>query len=155
MTHADDFMRWIRLVHVGEHFQCWEWRGTKPDGRYGHFSVGGKAIKAHRWIYALLNGEIADDLVVRHKCDNPACVNPGHLEIGTHADNAQDKVERGRSPDRKGEAHPMARMDEGRVRELRHMAALGHRHAFLAGKFGISRQTVGNIVRGRNWSHVQ
>lgn len=152
---TDDFVRFIRLVKIGEAHECWEWQGNRPSALYGHFSLREKTVKAHRWIYALLNGEIPDDLVVRHKCDNPACVNPAHLEVGTVADNTRDKYERGRGPNRQGEKHPMARLDEDRVRQLRKMASLGFTHTAIAEKFGIARQTVGNIVRGRNWSHIQ
>ena len=155
MSVADEFVRWVRFVQVGEAHECWPWTGSKPDGRYGHFSVGAKAIKAHRWIYALLNGPIPDDLIVRHKCDNPQCVNPAHLELGTTADNMRDKHDRGRAANRQGEKHPLARLNEASVRELRRLASLGHTHGSLASQFGIARQTVGNIVRGRNWSHIQ
>lgn len=151
---ADDFVRFIRLVQIGEKWECWPWTGNKPDGRYGHFSVGAKAIKAHRWIYALLHGEVGDDLVIRHKCDNPACVNPAHLESGTQAENIRDKYERGRAPNRQGDKHPLAKLDDQKVLEIRRRASLGETHHSLAAEFGVRRGQIGKIVQRINWSHI-
>lgn len=82
---------------------CWPWNGVRDRHGYGIHSKGrggeGK-IKAHRFSYILTNGPIPDGLLVRHACDNPSCVNPCHLEIGTHKDNAMDMVKRKRLNDR-------------------------------------------------------
>lgn len=134
---------------------CWPWEGNKPDGRYGHFCVEGKALKAHRWIYALCCGEIPDDAVIRHKCDNPSCVNPDHLTIGTPRDNVQDREQRGRGADRKGEKHPLARLCEGDVREIRRLGAMGKSTDAISKLFPVSSQQVGKILRRENWGHIQ
>jgi hypothetical protein len=155
MAIADDFARFMTMVRVGSAAcHCWEWTGNRPDDRYGHFTVGAKAVKAHRWIYQTLHGPIPDGDVVRHKCDNPACVNPMHLELGTLSDNTRDAVARGRWPNRQGEKHPLAQVTAEHVKAIRSAAACGVTHKTLSYQFGVSRQQIGKIVRRENWSHI-
>lgn len=152
----DDFVRFIQMTDVGSSpGACWLWKGTKPDGRYGHFNAGaGSPVKAHRWIYEFLCGPIPEGLVVRHRCDVPACVNPRHLQIGTLSDNSQDMVARGRNPNRKGERHPMARLGADDVRSIRSLSAGGVPCADLAQRFGVSRSQVQRIIYRRAWGHI-
>lgn len=79
---------------------CIEWPGSRLAEGYGYFRTpqkdGSKGILAHRFIYEVIHGPIPDDLVVRHTCDNPPCVNPEHLLLGTQANNVQDMMDRGR-----------------------------------------------------------
>lgn len=76
---------------------CWEWCGSKDEKGYGLIPVGGnKSMRAHRYSYRLFNGSIKKGLHVLHKCDNPTCVNPKHLFLGTNNDNIQDKVSKNR-----------------------------------------------------------
>lgn len=79
---------------------CWEWRGQKSEKGYGVFNahrLGYVYARAHRAMWEMRNGLIPDGLVIRHRCDNPPCVNPDHLDVGTVAQNQADMVERGRS----------------------------------------------------------
>lgn len=146
--------RFMTMVAVKDSFECWEWTGNKPDGRYGHFSVRGKIVKAHRWIYELCCGPIPEGMVIRHKCDNPSCVNPRHLTIGTHQDNINDRQERGRYADRQGEKHPLRKISEADVHDIRRAAELGESHRSIAERFRIGSQQVGKIVRRENWGHI-
>jgi hypothetical protein len=75
---------------------CWIWLAAKSPQGYGHFFFNGRVDKAHRASWEIHNGAIPDDLMVLHKCDNPRCVNPEHLFLGTHQDNADDKMRKGR-----------------------------------------------------------
>ena len=75
---------------------CWEWIAGKSASGYGHFKINNKQHVAHRVAYEIYNGLIPDGMFILHKCDNPLCVNPEHLEIGTHQDNMYDKVSKNR-----------------------------------------------------------
>jgi hypothetical protein len=152
---ADTFARFMMFVQIGEEPEdCWAWRGTKVRGQYGQFSLGSKTVKAHRWIYETVVGPIPAGLVIRHRCDNPQCVNPRHLETGTVADNTRDKFERGRAPDRSGSKHPLARLTEAQVLEIRRRASCGATHAELAAAYGVRRGQIGKIVNRINWRHI-
>lgn len=76
---------------------CWEWLTAKTGGGYGTFSIKGISYPAHRVLYELFNGKIPDGLLVCHQCDNPGCVNPNHLWVGTQSDNVKDAYEKGRA----------------------------------------------------------
>ena len=93
-----------RLNHYGwciTEAGCWEWGGPKTTLDYGRVGKSGTRVLAHRLAYETWVGPIPDGHVVRHKCDNPPCINPDHLETGTQADNVQDMHARGRRPDTK------------------------------------------------------
>lgn len=75
---------------------CWLWTASRSSKGYGMFWFEGQTVSAHRFSYELYNGSIPEGMVVRHKCDNPPCVNPDHLELGTQAANERDKIVRGR-----------------------------------------------------------
>lgn len=82
--------------HVDMSSDCWLWTGKKNGGGYGSIAVDGKTVMAHRYSWVLHREEIPPGLVVMHKCDTPACVNPAHLMIGTYSDNMYDAVRKGR-----------------------------------------------------------
>ncbi|EON4309904.1 HNH endonuclease, partial [Escherichia coli] len=99
------------------------------------------------------------DLVVRHKCDNPSCVNPDHLIIGTVADNNRDRSRRGRNsyPDRSGEKNGMAKLKECDVICIRReyvRGSVGNGLRSLAKRYGVSTTMIADIVNHRNWSNV-
>lgn len=152
---ADDFARFLANISVGEPAACWPWLGATVIGcGYGRFSLDELSVRAHRHIYILIHGPIANNLVVRHKCDNPVCVNPRHLTLGTPKQNTADKYERGRAADRRGTKHPLARLSEAQVQAIRRAVSLGQKHHAVAQAYGISRQHVGRITRGEGWRHV-
>ena len=98
-THTDRF--WQKVNKTGK---CWEWTGCLKDGSggcgYGFFWFNGKNVRAHRFSWILSFGEIPNELCVCHKCDNPRCVNPEHLFLGTVHDNNVDAVKKGRVPNK-------------------------------------------------------
>lgn len=81
---------------LGPDGDCWEWGGSKVKG-YGSFSHNSRTIQAHRFIWQLINGPIDDGFNVLHRCDNPACVRPSHLFLGTQGDNVRDCIRKGRN----------------------------------------------------------
>lgn len=86
---------WLR-VEMGSADECWPWHGSSGKRGYGFISLGTKAsISAHRYSYFVKHGHLPADKLIRHSCDNPRCVNPNHLEAGTHLDNSRDFFSRG------------------------------------------------------------
>ena len=88
--------RFRQKVAVGHKKECWEWQGNRDQYGYGVIFYNGKLAKAHRLSWTLHFGNITDGLCVCHHCDNPSCVNPSHLFLGTHQDNAKDRESKGR-----------------------------------------------------------
>lgn len=93
--------RFWKLVKSGNPDECWEWQGSKGKGGYGRFNkynrLKNSHIYAHKFSYELHNGPVPDGLLVLHKCDNPGCVNPNHLWLGTYRDNCLDMINKGRA----------------------------------------------------------
>ncbi len=136
---------------------CWEWQGCKtPDG-YGRINIGGRVALAHRFMWEQTNGKIPTSLCVRHACDNPSCVNPKHLLVGTHADNMKDMSDRGRHVSPKGEANGSSKLTEQQVVEIRRRHKPYSRKnggSSLGREFGVSDALIGLIAKGKAWKHV-
>lgn len=136
---------------------CWWWNGPASEtspGRYiGNERVGGKTRSAHRLSYELHNGPIPGGLYVCHRCDQPMCVNPAHLFLGTAADNMRDRDAKGRQA--RGERIGASKLDALRVETLRIAAATGvFTQDQLAKWWGISPSGVRAIVSRKAWRHV-
>ena len=128
---------------------CWLWRGgVNPDG-YGTFTIEGKHIGAHRAAYEYHCGPIPDGTHVCHTCDNPSCVNPDHLFVGTVADNMADMRRKRRS--RPGENHPQAKLKWVNVQEIREESQNGVPQSHLASFYGVSQPTISAIVQRKIW----
>jgi len=142
------FWRWVDRASD----ECWFWKGSLLR-RYGCFYFGGKSHKAHRVSFALAFGVAPAGMLIRHRCDNPACVNPNHLDAGTSRENVFDRVSRGRSADTSGENHPLAKLSTDAVLRMRERRRAGETLASLAFGFGVSEAHVSRICRGENWRH--
>ena len=139
---------------------CWVWTRNKTQGGYGQssFRIGGRAftLLSHRVSWVIANGPIPRGLFVLHNCpsgDNPACVNPDHLWLGTLADNNHDMMAKGRFRPHVGVRHPMARLTEADVRSIRERAKTTL-HKVLASEYRLHVRTVSYIVTRKYWPHL-
>jgi hypothetical protein len=142
---------------LDEH-SCWEWQGVRLKGGYGKIMENGhtkRTLLAHRVAWEAHNAEpIPPGMCVCHACDNRACVNPAHLFVGSHVDNMQDMIGKGRKVVTAGERSSTAKLTEQSVLEIRELGSQGLRQIDIAQRFDISRASVGLILSGQNWKHL-
>lgn len=155
ITHSLDetvFSRfWSKVDKSSGENSCWNWTAGKVDG-YGRIYAGGRLWLAHRLSYFFAHSKCPDSLCVLHSCDNPACVNPKHLSLGTKKDNAVDRDIKGRAADHSGENHGRHKVSQDDVAAIRHLHATeGLTYREIGRRFNISRQAVGHIIRGETW----
>jgi hypothetical protein len=146
---------WVK-VDSGAPNGCWEWTGGCDRDGYGKIKDSGKTVKSHRASWEIHNGPIPEGALVLHKCDNPKCVRPAHLLLGTDKENAADKVAKGRQGSLKGESLPQSRLREPDVRSIREMYRRHQRYTpglrtFLCKWFGVSPKTVQDAACGITW----
>jgi hypothetical protein len=132
--------------------ECWEWRGARDRSGYGRIQVDGRNATAHRTSYEAHFGPIPDGMLVCHKCDNRACANPHHLFLGTHQENMQDMVAKGRAYANTGVDHFNTRLSALDVAEIRSLRQQGSRLKELATRFSISVSHASNISLGYKWN---
>ena len=144
---------WKRVDKTGE---CWEWVPSRWRLDYGLFRVSReRTVRAHRYSWSLANGDIPNGMIVCHHCDNPPCVRPSHLFLGTHQDNASDKQGKGRGRSGYGETQGLHKLTEEQIREIRARYAAGEYQRSLALEYGVHFTNIGYIVRRETWAHVQ
>lgn len=139
---------------------CLEWTGTKRGG-YGRIIVGSRrdgtrrSATTHRLSYELAYGSIPDGMEVCHKCDNPSCVNPSHLFLGSRADNVADRESKRRNITKTGEEQPRAKLTKKIVKDARWERAFkGTSYQALANRYGVAKKTMMNAVSGTTWKCV-
>lgn len=131
---------------------CWEWLATKNQDGYGRVKRFGKLESAHRVSYELYKGELGDKHVL-HSCDNPSCVNPEHLWLGTHLENQKDKANKGRAKTTSmtGESHPKHKLTTEQVLFIKN-SSLPTR--VLMDMFHVSEMLIYGIRKGTRWKHL-
>jgi hypothetical protein len=150
-TQAMTPERFWRLVTKTE--TCWLWKRCRVGkGQYGVFRSHGKDTKAHRYSYEITFGPIPEGLSVLHRCDNPPCVNPSHLFLGTTLDNMQDCASKGRRP--KGEGTWNSKLTEKDVINMRILYKGGWSAKRLATLYGVVPSVAGDAARGKTWKYI-
>ncbi len=137
--------------------KCWKWIGGKFSNGYGQFYKNPCKITAHRFSYELANGEIDKNLKVCHTCDNPICVNPNHLFVGTQKDNIQDMIKKKRHNfnDAIGINNGRSIVNEVEVKEIRQKYKEGNiSYKKLAKKYNLSETQTMRIVKRESWKHI-
>lgn len=133
---------------------CHYWTARCFDNGYGQFKVNYKNLKAHRASYMFYKGEIPSGMIVCHSCDNPKCVNPDHLFLGTNKDNYNDMVKKGRKwPITYGEDAHHTKLNEGQVKEILSLKGVLSQSK-IAKKFGVSQGNIWWILSGKGWKHL-
>lgn len=151
---------WEKVAKTDDPDACWNWTASHTRG-YGYVGLNGISLKAHRVSYEIHNGEIPKGLCVLHKCDNPSCVNPSHLFLGTQADNMRDMKQKGRKKrnalkgqNNKGcfqreQRYWRRKLSDADVAEIRRLYSLGGiSQRSLAQTFHISLSYVGFLIKG-------
>lgn len=143
------------LVDRRESDACWLWHGDINDSGYGKFRYKSKYVYAHRLAYEFTNGIIPDGLIICHKCDNPACINPNHLFLGTYFDNSQDMIAKGRQRKALGSDSGRAKLTDAQVVEIRkRYAAGGIRQRELASEYDVAKDTIWYLINRKTWRHI-
>ena len=139
---------------------CWEWQLSRLTNGYGRISIGNqKQDYAHRVSHTVFNGEIPNGLVVRHRCDNPCCCNPDHLEAGTHKENTRDSLDRGRfakhtlftKEKSSGENNVKSKLKVEDVLAIRD-SPLSRKQ--LAEAYKVDANTIGHILNRKTWRNI-
>lgn len=163
---------WTKVDKNGD---CWVWTGCTDKDGYGEARIKGLGARAHRIAYALTHGPIPTGLCVCHTCDNPRCVRPDHLWLGTVSDNNRDRQQKGRTTGAKGRANGMntrpdkhwsqlypemasqfrgensvrAKLTSAQAEEIRTRKAIGISVVQLTREYGVCETTIYNILKGR------
>ncbi len=146
---------WSQVDRTASPTGCWLWIGlTRGNMGYGRISIAHKFHAVHRFSWELHNGKpVPEGVLVCHRCDVPACVNPDHLFLGTVNDNVADRVTKGRT--NHGEEHPNARLTDSDIVEIRQLySSRALTQVELAARFHVSSVAISCIVRRKTWKHV-
>lgn len=145
----DRLLSSVRVNEAG----CWEWRLSLDKKGRGRIRNGGSKMFASRASFIAFNGHIPDGMVVCHSCDNPSCINPSHLWLGTQKDNMQDMHEKGRYKGcaQQGERHSMAKLSRDNVLKIRQDERTQKE---IARDYKVSRPLISLIKTGKLWSHL-
>jgi len=162
-SYCDFGCRFKKYTSLKKENGCIEWKGSRDVYGYGQFCIKSenetknKFVFAHRESYRFFNGELPEKLNVCHRCDNPCCVNPKHLWIGTHQQNHKDMHKKGREEHGapKGKFCHSAKINEEKVRIIRKMLNAGYSQTEVGRIFGIGQASVWKIKNWISWKHVK
>lgn len=147
MNDRDRFFSYVEKTDT-----CWLWTGKNRARGYGRIRIGEKHLLAHRYSWELVNGPIPTGLHALHNCDNPPCVNPAHLYLGTPLENMRDREVRHRAEARRrGSNHPRATLTDAQVLEIFRSTEGG---SAIARRLGTNKFIVSEIRCGKAWNHL-
>jgi predicted DNA-binding protein (UPF0251 family) len=146
---------WSKVKLTANPDVCWDWiRCLGKDG-YGMFQINGRAIRAHRFSYLITNKKLPDGKLVCHTCDNPKCVNPNHLFLGSALDNVSDCIAKKRRTPLKGDKSGRSKLKEDEVLSIFKTYNEGHvTQDELAQKYNVSSKTISKIITRTRWKHL-
>lgn len=148
MTLKERFYEKVALIPF---HSCWEWVGNRKLSGYGRIDFQKKSYLAHRLSWEIHRGEVPRGMFVCHKCDNPSCVNPDHLFIGSHQENMDDMRRKGRCRRISGVAHYKAKLQEKQIVQIRNSDMSSRRLAVI---FGVSHHNILSIKNRKTWKHL-
>lgn len=151
MTSSDLRRFWSR-VRLSD--GCWQWTGFCDKKGYGTISIGNKTQRAARVAYHNFIAPVPPELLTCHHCDNPRCVRPDHLFLGTRVDNAQDALLKGRYNAPKGEDHHGSKLISAQVMEIRELLSRSIPVKHIAQEYGVNPSTIHAIKSGKAWKHA-
>lgn len=149
----DEDMKQKLFSKIKQVNDCWEWQGSLHRQGYGNFPYKNSGQLAHRVSWILFNGEIPSGMNICHKCDNPPCVNPDHLFVGSYQDNINDMFRKGRK-NHQGENHPKVKLSSSQVLEIRELLNKKITQEEICKKYGITNGHVGSIKHKRTWKLI-
>lgn len=136
----------------GPRGDCWLWTGSLNSRGYGRLNDRGRTVLAHRLAYNQAHGVVLQTAELAcHTCDNPRCVRPDHLFVGSHRDNTDDMIAKGRMPSRKGEGNGTHKLTETDVLAIRRD---GRSATEIAAEYAVHESTIRHVLVRRNWTHV-
>ena len=147
--------RFWSKVDIRSEEECWQWKGWCDEEGYGRFKMNGKGERASRAIVKLMGQIIPKGEWVLHKCDNPTCVNPKHLYVGTPSQNSMDRENRKRGRPLIGSNNGYNKLDENKVTEIKSLLNCGFNNTEIGLMYNVTRSTISYISSGKIWKHVK
>lgn len=139
---------WSKVNKTEDVETCWTWKGTPSKDGYGQFKYHCKHKRPNRFLWESLHGTIPEGMIIMHSCDNPSCVNPEHLNLGTHQDNAIDREKKKRR-----KIIPFAKLNQLQVDNIRQLYETGQHYQYeLAKMFNVGTLTINRIIRRKTWA---
>lgn len=149
-----EYERLLKWTQVGGPDDCWNWLGSRKSGWHGQWrNAAGQIELTHRAAWRLMRGPIPSGMFVLHRCDNPSCMNPTHLFLGSQSDNCKDMWNKGRARPKqlKGEQHGNSKLTAELVRDIRSSKESGSE---IARRLSLSATTICDIRKRRTWKHL-